>query len=114
MSRSSKSTSSSPLFVQRYSLPKKDPLTSLVVTGFPIKVKDTSFLNPANGSKSANSVNLFFVRTSVARFGMLVEMFGWIFEMRFCARNNVRRRGWRGKLPSCAMSLSVRSMASLS
>jgi hypothetical protein len=37
-----------------------------------------------------------------------------MFEMRFWARNNVRRRGWRGKLPSCAMSLSVRSIASLS
>ena len=37
-----------------------------------------------------------------------------MLEMRFCARKRVRRRGWRGKLPSCAMSLSVRSMASLS
>lgn len=45
---------------------------------------------------------------------MLVERFGWIFEMRFCARKIVRKRGWRGKLPSCAMSLSVRSIASLS
>jgi hypothetical protein len=37
-----------------------------------------------------------------------------MLEMRFCARKRVRRRGCRGKLPSCAISLSVRSMASLS
>jgi hypothetical protein len=76
--------------------------------------KNTSFLKPASGSRSASSVSLFFVRTSVCRFGMLVERFGWMFEMRFCARKSVRRRGWRGKLPSCAISLSVRSIASLS
>jgi hypothetical protein len=45
---------------------------------------------------------------------MLDERFGWMFDMRFWARNNVRRRGCSGKLPSCAMSLSVRSIASLS
>ena len=45
---------------------------------------------------------------------MLDDRLGWMFEMRFCASSSVRRRGCSGKLPSCAMSLSVRSIASLS
>lgn len=71
-------------------------------------------MKPAKGSKSASSAIRFFVRTSVRRLGMLDDRLGWMLEMRFCARNRVRRRGWRGKFPSCAISLSVRSIASLS
>jgi hypothetical protein len=71
-------------------------------------------LNPPSGCRSVSSESLFFVRTSVLRFGMLVERFAWMFETRFCARKRVRRRVWSGKLPSCAMSLSVKSIASLS
>ncbi len=88
--------------------------TSLLATEFSNRLRYTSFLNPASGSRSANSAILFFVRTSVFKFGILDERLGCIFEMRFWARNNVRRRGCSGKLPSCAISLSVRSIASLS
>jgi hypothetical protein len=73
-----------------------------------------SFLNPASGFRSASSASLFLVSTSVCTFGMLAARLGCTFAMRFCARNSVRRRGCSGKLPSCAMSLSVRSIASLS
>jgi hypothetical protein len=88
--------------------------TSLPATGLPISDKYTSFLNPASGSRSVSSAMRFFVSTSVCRLGMLDDRLGCIVEMRFCARNRVRRRGCSGKLPSCAMSLSVRSIASLS
>jgi hypothetical protein len=47
--------------------------TSLLVTGFPINDKYTRCLNPASGSKSANSAILFLLRTSVRRLGMLEE-----------------------------------------
>jgi hypothetical protein len=86
----------------------------LRATGLPISVRYTRLLNPASGSRSASSAIRFLLRTRVRRLGMLDDRFGWMFEMRFCARNNVRRRGCSGKLPSCAISLSVRSMASLS
>ena len=88
--------------------------TSLPATGLPINDRYTKFLNSAKESKSANSAILFLVRTRVRRLGMLDARFGWIFAIRFCARNSVRRRGWRGKFASWAMSLSVKSMASLS
>ena len=88
--------------------------TSLFVTGLLSKVKCNNFLNPPSGCRSVSSDSLFLVRTSVVRLGMLVERLAWMVETRFCARKSVRRRGWRGKLPSCAMSLSVKSIASFS
>jgi hypothetical protein len=86
----------------------------LLVTGFPISDRYTSFLNPPSGSRSDSSESRFFVSTSVERFGIDDERFACMFVMRFCPRKSVRRRGWSGKFPSCAMSLSVRSIASLS
>lgn len=88
--------------------------TSFLVTGFPTNDRYVSFLKPARGSKSVSWASLFFVSTSVVRFGRLALRFACMVVMRFCARNRVRRRGVRGKFPSIAMSLSVKSMASFS
>lgn len=89
-------------------------LTSLLVTGFCNRTKCVRFRNPANGSRSASSEIWFSVKTSVVRWGIDFETAGWMTEMRLRASRRVRRRGLSGKLDSCEMSLSVKSMASWS
>lgn len=43
--------------------------TSFLVTGFSIKTKCVNLFKPLSGSKSANSVILFAVKTTVDKFG---------------------------------------------
>jgi hypothetical protein len=88
--------------------------TSLFATGFPNNDRYTKCLNPASGSRSDSCAMRFRVRTSVVRLGITFERLAWIFWIRFWARKRVRNRGKSGKFPKCAMSLSVKSMASFS
>lgn len=93
-------------------VPRGGIRTSFLVTGFSSSDKWVSLLNFDNGSKSASSERLFAASAKTCRFGMELARVGWMVEMRFRARRSVFRRSERGKLPSCWMSLSVKSIAS--
>lgn len=69
-------------------------------------------LRPASGARALSSAMRFCASTSVVRPGMDLAMEAWIVVMRLRARRSVRSFGLRGKLPSVAMSLSVKSMHS--
>ena len=43
--------------------------TSLLTIGFSKRIRCVNFLKPPSGSRSASSLILFFVSTSVVRFG---------------------------------------------
>jgi len=88
--------------------------TSLAVTGFSTRLKKTNFPNPPNGSKSPNSCIRFFVKTIVVTFGTALLISFSILVIRLCASISVLNRVFNGKLPTVAISLSVRSMQSLS
>ena len=88
--------------------------TSRLVTGFSSSTRCVSLVKPLRGSRSASSAKLLDVRTRVVRFGIDLASEGWMLVMRLRASRRVRSRGESGKLASCAMSLSVKSMASWS
>jgi hypothetical protein len=88
--------------------------TSRLVTGFSISTRWVSFAKALSGSRSASSAKLFDVRTRVVRLGIDLASAGWMLVTRLRASRRVRRRGESGKLESCVMSLSVKSMASWS
>ena len=54
----------------------------------------------------------FEVRIRVLRFGQLEAIAGAMLSILFLPRKSVRSRRNRGRLCSCLMSLSVRSIAS--
>lgn len=86
--------------------------TSFLATGFSSKVNKLRDLNPPSASRSASSVMLLFVNTRFVRLGSELCRLGAICEIRFLARSRVLSRGDRGKLASCVIELSVRSIAS--
>lgn len=86
--------------------------TSFLVTGFSNNDKCVSLLNLLKGSRSASSLRLFAASASTCRFGIEFAKVGWMVETRLRARSSVLRRSESGKLPSCWMSLSVKSIAS--
>lgn len=86
--------------------------TSFLVTGFSNNDRCVSLLNLLNGSRSASSLRLFAASASTCKFGIEFARVDWMVETRLRARSSVLRRSESGKLPSCWMSLSVKSIAS--
>ena len=76
------------------------------------KLRKVSFLHSRNGDKSPSSEMEFEVRTRVVRFGTLEEIVGEMFSILFLPSSRVRSLRKRGRLCSCRISLSVRSIAS--
>lgn len=74
-------------------------LTSFFVTGLSSRIKCVNRGRLCSGSKSANSVTLFDVRTNVVRLGTEEDNVGWICLIRFRASRRVWRRGKKGKFP---------------
>ena len=91
---------------------RKGKLTSFLQTGFSMHTRWVKFLNPPSGSRSANSLKLFAVNTSVVRFGIDFASVGWMEDKRLRASSRVLKRGESGMFERIWMSLSVRSMAS--
>ena len=89
-------------------------LTSLLATGFSTSETCVSFVKSLSGTRSASSLTLFCVKTSVLSLGMLFAKLGWMLATRFRAHKSVCSRSICGKFASVAMSLSVKSMHSWS
>lgn len=89
-------------------------LTFWEITGLSRRARCLSFVSDESGSRAGRSAIRLCERLRVIRFGMDREIEGWIVEMRLRARRRVLSFGLRGKLPSVATSLSVRSMHSWS
>lgn len=91
------------------SLGTESPRTSFFVTGLSDSTRCVSRGKPPSTSRSASSATWFDASTRWRRFGIEAGRVPWMAEMRLRASSSVVTRGERGKLPSTAMSLSVRS-----